>query len=45
METTPDTVQTKVKELFGLLKNLAKNYELTTLNLKIVLHDKENIPR
>ena len=42
MESTHESLQTKVVELFEELKNLSSNYKLKKLNMNIVLHDAKN---
>lgn len=42
MESTHESLQTKVGELFEELKKLSSNYKLTKLNMNIVLYDTKN---
>ena len=42
MESTHESIQTKVGELFEELKKLSSNYKLTKLNMNIVLYDTKN---
>ena len=42
MESTHESLQSKVAELFGELKKLSSNYKLIKLNMDIVLHDTKN---
>ena len=42
MESTHESLQSTVAELFGELKKLSSNYKLIKLNMDIVLHDTKN---
>ena len=42
MESTRESLQTKVSELFEELKHLSSNYNLKKLNMNIVLYDTRN---